>query len=38
MRTAPIDWKALGDDPDAFVEARKHMQRHSPKAKRRGGF
>ena len=37
MRTAQIDWKALDDDPDAFVEARKHMQRHSPKAKRRGG-
>jgi hypothetical protein len=38
MRTAPIDWKALGDDPDAFVEASKHMKRHSPKAKRiRGG-
>ena len=31
MTSATINWKALGDDPDAFVEARKHMKRHSPK-------
>ena len=35
MSTAKIDWKALDDDPDAFVEARKHLKRHSPAVTRR---